>query len=304
MAGEFKKILFFADGAKGELSALRRAYSLAEHHSASLTVIAVVEAVSTNDPKLTASMNKLQQTLIKDRSIAVDKLIADIGNGNHHVEIHKQVVAGKPYVEVIKAAMAEHCDLVVKSVNSPGLLRGIFGNNDTRLLHLCPCPVLILRPSRRKQLRSILVAVDPHADGDGASALNQQLLAEGAVIAEREAGELHVLHVQEKLPASTSMPAAQLKKLEAARFEQADLLVSEMIAGMPSPPVKHLLKGDPHKTIAGFVSKQEVDLLIMGSVARSGVPGLIVGNTAERILEHVNCSVLVLKPEGWQTPLI
>ena len=55
--------------------------------------------------------------------------------------------------------------------------------------------------------------------------------------------------------------------------------------------------------IAKFVKNKEIDLLVMGSVARSGVPGFFVGNTAEKIINHVGCSVLVLKPGGWKSPI-
>jgi nucleotide-binding universal stress UspA family protein len=47
----------------------------------------------------------------------------------------------------------------------------------------------------------------------------------------------------------------------------------------------------------------EVDLVVMGTVARTGIPGLIMGNTAEAILEQLDCSVLAIKPPGFVTPV-
>jgi nucleotide-binding universal stress UspA family protein len=41
----------------------------------------------------------------------------------------------------------------------------------------------------------------------------------------------------------------------------------------------------------------------MGTVAHSGVGGLFIGNTAEAILEPIECSVLAVKPEGFETPV-
>ena len=37
--------------------------------------------------------------------------------------------------------------------------------------------------------------------------------------------------------------------------------------------------------------------------AKTGIPGLVIGNTAEQILSRVNCSVMALKPRGWQSPV-
>jgi nucleotide-binding universal stress UspA family protein len=46
-----------------------------------------------------------------------------------------------------------------------------------------------------------------------------------------------------------------------------------------------------------------VELLVMGTVCRTGVAGFLIGNTAEGVLDQINCSVLTLKPEGFKTPV-
>jgi nucleotide-binding universal stress UspA family protein len=47
----------------------------------------------------------------------------------------------------------------------------------------------------------------------------------------------------------------------------------------------------------------EADLIVMGTVARTGIPGFIMGNTAEAILNQIDCSVLAIKPPGFVTPV-
>jgi len=41
----------------------------------------------------------------------------------------------------------------------------------------------------------------------------------------------------------------------------------------------------------------------MGTVGRTGIQGFFIGNTAEEILNQVECSVLAVKPPGFQTPV-
>jgi nucleotide-binding universal stress UspA family protein len=41
----------------------------------------------------------------------------------------------------------------------------------------------------------------------------------------------------------------------------------------------------------------------MGTVARIGIPGLLIGNTAETILDQLDCSVLAVKPPGFVSPV-
>jgi nucleotide-binding universal stress UspA family protein len=65
----------------------------------------------------------------------------------------------------------------------------------------------------------------------------------------------------------------------------------------------HLLKGDPADVIADFAKTGRVDLIVMGTVARTGIPGLVIGNTAEAILQRVDCSVLAVKPVGFVSPV-
>jgi nucleotide-binding universal stress UspA family protein len=65
----------------------------------------------------------------------------------------------------------------------------------------------------------------------------------------------------------------------------------------------HLLKGDPAEVIAEFAKAGGVDLIVMGTVARTGIGGLLIGNTAESTLQRVDCSVLAVKPDGFVSPV-
>ncbi|NIQ99686.1 MAG: universal stress protein, partial [Gemmatimonadales bacterium] len=46
-----------------------------------------------------------------------------------------------------------------------------------------------------------------------------------------------------------------------------------------------------------------VELIVMGALRRGGLQGLFIGSTAERVLQQVDCSVLVVRPGGFQTPV-
>lgn len=49
--------------------------------------------------------------------------------------------------------------------------------------------------------------------------------------------------------------------------------------------------------------KKHVDVIVMGTVCRTGVAGLFTGNTADKILRQVDCSVLTVKPDGFARPV-
>ena len=68
-------------------------------------------------------------------------------------------------------------------------------------------------------------------------------------------------------------------------------------------PQTHLIEGDPRSKIPALAKKINADLVIMGTVARTGIPGLFMGNTAETVLNKLDCSVLAIKPHGFVTPV-
>ena len=68
-------------------------------------------------------------------------------------------------------------------------------------------------------------------------------------------------------------------------------------------PHLHLIEGDPVERIPDLVMEQGIDLLVMGTVCRTGLAGFFIGNTAEKVLSEVNCSVLTVKPKGFVTPV-
>jgi len=57
------------------------------------------------------------------------------------------------------------------------------------------------------------------------------------------------------------------------------------------------------KLIPKLAQTKGIELIVMGTVCRTGVAGLIIGNTAENVLRQVDCSVLTVKPEGFVSPV-
>jgi nucleotide-binding universal stress UspA family protein len=64
-----------------------------------------------------------------------------------------------------------------------------------------------------------------------------------------------------------------------------------------------LIKGEPADAIVQFVAERAVDLVVMGTVARTGIQGMLMGNTAESALQRLRCSVLAVKPRGFRAPI-
>lgn len=61
--------------------------------------------------------------------------------------------------------------------------------------------------------------------------------------------------------------------------------------------------GFADEVILSAVEQLEPDLIVIGSVARHGISGMLIGNTAERVLRQVACSVLTVKPSDFVSPI-
>jgi universal stress protein E len=65
----------------------------------------------------------------------------------------------------------------------------------------------------------------------------------------------------------------------------------------------HLREGGSQDVIKQAIVDLKIDVVVMGSVARSGIPGLLIGNKAEKTLNTINCTVLTVKPDGFVSPV-
>jgi nucleotide-binding universal stress UspA family protein len=65
-----------------------------------------------------------------------------------------------------------------------------------------------------------------------------------------------------------------------------------------------LLKGDATQSIAALATELSTDLIVMGTIGRTGVSGLLIGNTAEDVLQTAHASVLTVKPKKIVSPIV
>jgi nucleotide-binding universal stress UspA family protein len=150
-------------------------------------------------------------------------------------------------------------------------------------------------------------------------ALNRQIIEMASCLAVSEFAELHIVHaweaIGESVMRSTFMHTPEdeiIAYVEQVRRQcEASLggLIREVTGDVGQDALDylklqtHLVKGLSRKEIPALAKRIEADLVVMGTVARTGVPGFIMGNTAETILNQIDCSVLAIKPPGFITPV-
>lgn len=320
---QFKNILFVIDPREHCRAVLERAVALAENNQAELTVVDVVPLipVAYGLPEGGAISADLGAALAAEQAQRLETLVAPF---RARVDIHTNVLAGTPFLEIIRAVLRHRHDLVIRPPEEPGWFDRLFGSDDMHLLRKCPCPVWLVQCEAPKAYRRILAAVDvddsyPPEEVEVRHAMNREVLALAGALALSEFAELHVAHVWDAVGegflrgAFLSTPEEKINAyVEATRQRHAanlDALMGEApaILGKEAAdylrPKAHLVKGWARKEIPALARALGTDLVVMGTVGRTGVPGFIMGNTAEAILEQIHCSVLAIKPPGFVTPV-
>ena len=216
------------------------------------------------------------------------------------IEAHAVGLSGRVWLEAIRAVLRNEHDLVIAAVAARK--RG-FDASTKHLLRKLPCPVWVANPNRPLRVRKVLAAVDVTSQDRARRSLNAQLLGFASSLAERCGGEMHIVHAfpaggQETLLRDSLVPGERDWRAEYRR------LIHELLKGQRLEPDRthiHVIEGKPDHVIVDFAKREEIDLVVMGTVCRTGVAGLLIGNTAESVLEEVGCSVLAVKPIGFQT---
>ncbi len=223
-----------------------------------------------------------------------------------------KMLYGTAFLEIIREVLRNGHDLVMTAAEGRAAVKDrLFGSTTMHLMRKCPCPVWVVKPAQPEWHTRILAAVDPYSADEERHALNIKIMDLATALARRQQCELLVVHTW-AFPAEYSLRSGHLvASSELDRWVGADrdlrrIRLSELVQPYASQDLKsqvYMLKGEPGYLIPEVAAKMEAELIVMGTVSRTGVAGLLIGNTAERILRQVDCSVLAVKPDGFVTPV-
>jgi nucleotide-binding universal stress UspA family protein len=250
----------------------------------------------------------LRQLVAEDRKATLNKLVADTGFEASRID----VLFGVPFIKIIQQVQLQGHDLVIAAAEGKGgLNERLFGTTSLHLMRKCPCPVWIHKAGRTARYGRILAAVDLFEPDPTKEYLNSKIMELSTSMAEMENADLHVIHVwnfvgEKVLLGRGRMTRTDLREVISEIREQHRGALEDLVKRHPAPSIRsasHLKRGDPGEIISEFAGKIRANLIVMGTVSRRGIPGLLIGNTAEGVLQRVNASVLTVKPEGFVSPV-
>lgn len=195
----------------------------------------------------------------------------------------------------------EQVDLVVMASETHSLVASQLKQaTDYQLLRDCPCQVLLVKNHEWSDHGKILSAIDTCHDQQH-NLLNAQVIETSIGFAELLNANLHLLNAYPGDPLSISIGIGADEKrprLTSATIKQAHKQEIDQLADDYHIPVSHthVVEGLADDALPQLADDMDAELLVIGMQGRHGMAGAFVGNTAEFLVDRLNCDILAVKP--------
>lgn len=308
----FKNILIVLDFNAGfnRNSALLKGLDLANRNKAKVTLTSIIDTPKNLVRDYTDSLNTddLVKLLLSERETLLCSLRDSLKDENPSLDINTVVAGGVFAIEIIKQALINKHDLVIKTAEKKS---GNFSSGDLQLMRKCPKPLWLVKPDQNNTTAKIVAAVDLSMEHESeGKSINHSILKIACSLSEIENGELHLVSCWSLYGEASLRNSGFLKQTEdkvellLEKEKQANQKTMDDLAARYNKGIKKvLIKGDPKIEIPSYVQKHSIDAVVMGTMGRSGIAGLLIGNTAETVIQNIDSSVVTLKPSAFETPV-
>jgi nucleotide-binding universal stress UspA family protein len=305
-----RRILLPLDLSAHSFQALPHAEGLAWLTGATLALLHVAEPIAypTDLGYAPVISGEVEAGLHQSTRQRLDELVATLKARGLKAEASLRV--GRPFMEIAEAARALAADLVVVTTHGfTGLKHVLLGSTAERVVRHAPCPVLVVR---REAGREAPAAQPTSAPGGETSALriqrvlmpvdfsepSREALAYARQLAEQFHAELILAHVTELPFVDPNLAEIDTQTFEENARQSAQEQLDKAVAALRTAGITasgRLLTGVPWNEVVEFARREPVDLIVAGTHGYTGLKHILLGSTAERIIRHAPCPVLVVR---------
>jgi universal stress protein E len=197
---------------------------------------------------------------------------------------------------IIHAASSVGADLIIKtSDNGSSIPKALRTPDDWNLLRQAEVPVLLTQPGAWSPQPAIVAAVDVYDPGH--DDLNARILASAQQLTHQLNGELHLVSIFPSLN-NWQDEFTSIQSYTQLRRDVEQETLEELAAFSRQEKVNiykaHAVEGSAADGMRNLIGLLGADLMVLGTKARTGVTGILLGNTAEKLLHEVACDVLTV----------
>ncbi len=297
---QLKKIIVGHDLAAGGEMALRSAVVLANRFGAALRLVHVVEpldAYQRSSHPLTSPYTL--EEIAQKTGARLEALSKSPKLDQLHVEY--EVRRGKPFVELIIAGRAWLADLILVG-GASRTEEPFLGSTSERILRKAQIPVMVAKKRLSSEAKIFLVPTD-------FSSCARKAAEEALVLAKRFDGRVVFFHVLDTYPSYTIAYAHELGisvPIPPPMPEEIEPEWEAFLSGLLLGEVdweKSTGEGQPATTIVRQAENIQADMIVIGTHGRTGLPHMLLGSVAEKVVRTASCSVLTIRPEAFQFKL-
>lgn len=295
-----RKILAVIDPKTKQQPSLNRAIFLAEKTGASIVALSSIYDKSYDMAALLTSDERyeMKQAMLEHESLNLTALIQD---ARTKVNISPVIKWQKKLHEsVLETCQEESCDLIVKATKKHGILASsIFTPNDWHILRNASVDVLLVKDHEWTNNGKVFASIGVSAKDDEHINLSDKVTEIANELANLTNSTLHLVNAYAGAPVhiAVEVPNFAPEAYNRSVQERHTKKLNELSTSHNLKDANlHVLEGLPEDVIPTLSNALDSDLLVIGSVGRRGLSAALLGNTAELIIDSVNCDTLVIKP--------
>ena len=276
---------------------LEKAQTLAAAADANTFVIRVIydDVVESTIPKA-EDAERLKSFIMEAEGTYLEDLVNDFNGTFSKIEL--ATIWNKRQWEGVKDVARDiGADLIIKVANLETRIQEVIHTpDDWNLLRNAACPVMPVKPQAWQSSPAIVAAVDildeTHQE------MNSAILQEADSLAKVLGGSLHIVNAYPLFEPWVGELGAGYNYEEIKEDVESELQESILAITKTNGvdfDMLHIKEGKPSMVIRDVADQCSADLVVMGTVGRSGVAGLVIGNTSEAVLHVVNTDVVTLR---------
>jgi universal stress protein E len=263
---------------------------------ADVTALANNFFVSSETKAIAGSMRAAQREIIEDLAEPARK---------RNIAVTLDVLEERPVGEgILQRALDMNPRFVIKGTQyHSGARRAIFVDTDWFLIRTCPYPLWLVKPHEMAEKPLIIAAVDPTHEQDENASIDHLIVEQAQMIAAKSGGEVHLLHSYQRLEGIGAEATTTFKPIRLPIDELSERIANEHRAKLDALAAAtgiaanrtHQLPGRARDILPYFARHRQADLVVMGAVARWSLQRAVIGSTAERVLDHLPCDILIVR---------
>ena len=298
----YQDVLVVLDPSTEQQKALARAIELAEHTACKLTAFLSIYDFSYEMTTMLSGEEResMRQAVITDREIWIQELLQQARVKGIACSV-KVVWHNRPFEAVVQTVTEHGYDLVIKGTHDHDVLKSmIFTPTDWHILRKCPCPVLLVKEHAWPEQGNILAAVNAGSEKAHHKALNQLIIRQAKAMAAMLNAKVHLVNAYPGTPIHVAIEIPEFNPVEyndSMRHHHID--AANALAGQfdITSDAVHVLEGMPEDVIPRIARELDAEMVLIGTIGRTGLSAAIIGNTAEHVIDRLDCDVLALKTE-------